>query len=50
MFPTKREYSAQLAPKANSMVIPVATPTANVVVNSLIQKSDAALWAGMPLL
>ena len=32
------------------MVMPVATPMAKVVVNSLIQKFEAALSAGMPLL
>ena len=32
------------------MVRPVATPMAKVVVKSLIQKSEAALSAGMPLL
>jgi hypothetical protein len=41
---------AQFAPKANSIVIPVATPIANVVVNSLIQKFEAALSAGIRLL
>ena len=50
MLPTKREYSAQLVPKANSIVIPVATPMAKVAVNSLIQKLEAARSAGMPLL
>ncbi len=49
MSPTKREYPAQLVPKANSMVRPVATPIANVVVNNLIQKSAAALSAGSRL-
>ena len=50
MLPTKREYSAQLVPNANSMVSPVATPMAKVAVKSLIQKLEAALSAGMPLL
>ncbi len=50
MSPTKREYVAQLVPKANSIAIPVATPTANVAVKILIQKSDAALSSAAPLL
>ena len=50
MLPTKREYSAQFVPNANSIVIPVATPMANVAVNSLIQKVEAALSSGRPLL
>ncbi len=37
-------------PKANSIVIPVATPMANVAVNNLIQKLEAAMCAGTPLL
>ena len=50
MSPTNREYVAQLVPNANSMVMPVATPMANVAVKILIQKSEAALSAGIPLL
>ena len=50
MLPTKREYSAQLVPNANSIVMPVATPIAKVAVNSLIQKLEAALSAGIPVL
>ena len=38
MSPTNREYSAQLVPNWNSMMMPVATPMAKVVVKSLIQK------------
>ena len=43
MSPTKREYVAQLVPKANSMVMPVATPIANVAAKILTHRSAIAL-------
>ena len=49
MSPTKREYAAQLVPNWNSSTIPVATPTAKVRANTLIQKRAMRLKISSPV-
>ena len=44
-FPTLREYSAQLVPKANSRVIPVAVPTTKSAPRSLTRKAFNSLYS-----
>jgi hypothetical protein len=49
MSPTKREYALQFMPNWNSCTIPVTTPMAKLIRNSLPQNLVARRYRGAPV-